>query len=200
MNDNSLLSNINNFVHPFNSYKLVETTYTNTGKITINVTRLYSEEEIKAINDKIDELYPSLVSSNKSTTENIKRIHDYIINHVKYDTAYVEGNSTHKANTAYGALFEGYSVCSGYTDLMSIFLNKMGISNYKISNDKHVWNLVYLDGEWLHLDLTFDDPISSTGVNHLIHDYFLINTDKLKQLDQGENNNAHVFNEEIYSK
>lgn len=200
MDDSSLLTHINNFVHPFNAYKSIRTTYTSIGQIKITVNRLYSEEDIKLINTKVDELLPTLVSNEKSLTENIKSIHDYIVNHVKYDSAYAEGNSIYRANTAYGALFEGYAVCSGYTDLMSIFLNKMGVSNYKISNDKHVWNLVYINGKWLHLDLTFDDPIYENNKNYLTHDYFLISTERLKELDRTNNDDSHVFNEEIYGK
>ena len=83
---------------------------------------------------------------------------------------------------------------------MGIFLNKMGITNYKVSNDTHVWNMVYLDGNWLHLDVTFDDPVSSNGKNYLSHDYFLISTERLKELDKKENKNSHVFNEQIYFK
>lgn len=200
MSDNSLLSHINNFVHPFNIYKGVKVNYTTAGRITINVTRQYSDEEINAINSKIDTIYPILVSPNKTTTENIRSIHDYIINNVQYDTPYTEGKSPHRANTAYGALIEGYAVCGGYTDLMSIFLNRMNVSNYRISNNEHVWNYVYLDGQWYHLDLTFDDPITNNGKNLLRHDYFLISTERLKQLDQNNNKFDHVFNEEIYLK
>jgi transglutaminase/protease-like cytokinesis protein 3 len=200
MSDSALLSHANNFTHPFNSYEKIKTSYTNAGKITISITRLYSDEKIKQINDKVNELYPTLVSNNKSTTENIRSIHDYIINHVSYDNTYEQGNSIYQSNTAYGALFDGYAVCSGYTDLMSIFLYKMGISNYKVSNDKHIWNLVYLDGKWLHLDLTWDDPVLSNGKSTLTHDYFLVSTEKLTLLDKDRNAGAHVFNQEIYLK
>ena len=65
MSDNSLLSHINNFVHPFNAYKSIRTTYTSIGQIKITVNRLYSEEDIKLINTKVDELLPTLVSNEK---------------------------------------------------------------------------------------------------------------------------------------
>jgi transglutaminase/protease-like cytokinesis protein 3 len=76
----------------------------------------------------------------------------------------------------------------------------MGISNYKVSNDKHVWNSVYIDGKWLHLDLTWDDPINSNGRNSLIYNYFLISTEKLIEQDKYKDTSAHVFNQEIYLK
>ena len=77
---------------------------------------------------------------------------------------------------------------------MAIFLNKIGIPNYKISGEDHVWNLVYLDGKWLHLDLTWDDPVTSNGENILLDKFFLITTDELKALNTG----YHDFNEEYF--
>jgi len=77
---------------------------------------------------------------------------------------------------------------------MAIFLNKMNIINYKISNDEHIWNLVYLDGNWYHLDLTWDDPISDINVSRST--YFLITTETLEKI----NDKAHNFDKNIYSE
>ena len=71
---------------------------------------------------------------------------------------------------------------------MKIFLDKLNIINYKISNDQHIWNLVYLDGTWYHLDLTWDDPISEVNITR--DNYFLINTSTLEKL----NDELHYFN------
>ena len=35
---------------------------------------------------------------------------------------------------------------------MAIFLNELDIDNYKISNDTHIWNLVYINGIWEALE------------------------------------------------
>lgn len=68
-------------------------------------------------------------------------------------------------------------------DSMAVFLGKMGIKNIKISNISHVWNLVYLNGAWFHLDLTWDDPVVNTNENLLLHNYFLItNTDLQRKI------------------
>ena len=77
---------------------------------------------------------------------------------------------------------------------MAIFLDKLNVINYKISNDQHIWNLVYLDGEWLHLDLTWDDPISENNVTR--DNYFLITTKTLEALDDGN----HYYNKSIFSE
>ena len=131
-----------------------------------------------------------------TTEEKIKKIHDYVIDSTKYDTLKTENihDDTYKSNTAYGVLIQGYGICSGYSDTISIFLNALGIENYKISNDKHIWNLVYINGIWTHLDATWDDPISDTNLNR--DTYFLINYDELTKL----NDNTHNFDKSIYTE
>ena len=77
---------------------------------------------------------------------------------------------------------------------MAIFLDKLGIINYKISNKDHIWNLAFVDGKWLHIDLTWDDPVSETNINR--DNYFLITTNQLKAL----NDDSHDFNKHIFQE
>ena len=79
---------------------------------------------------------------------------------------------------------------------MSLFLDKLHVKNYRISSDTHVWNLVYVEGSWKHLDLTWDDPITDDGSNILEHEYFLISYDELKKKEDDE----HDFDETIYKE
>ena len=79
---------------------------------------------------------------------------------------------------------------------MAIFLNYYNIPNYKVVSENHVWNAVYINNAWYHLDLTWDDPILSNGENVLEHSYFLITTEKLKSLDTTQ----HNFNENIFTE
>lgn len=198
LDDGSLLSHINDFVSPFNTYKNIKINYTSSGKINVKISRIYNDVKINDINKKIDEIYPTLVSKTNSTTQNIKNIHDYIINHTFYDSAYISSDKTGDSGNAYGVLYNGKGICIGYTDLMKIFLDRMSILNYRVSNDTHVWNIVYLDGKWLHLDLTWDDPVSNDGKNYLRGDYFLITTEKLKEADLINKADGHTFNSNIY--
>ena len=70
------------------------------------------------------------------------------------------------------------------------------ITNYKVASENHVWNAVYLDGNWYHLDLTWDDPILSNGEEILDHAYFLITTEQLKELDTTQHNfDSTIFTE-----
>lgn len=193
-NDDVVLSNINGFVHPYNSFKSIETAYTTQGKITLNIHKIYNDEMISKINKVVDKVILEQLNGSMSIEEKLKTIHDYIIKNSKYDNERISGITKYNSNTAYGNLIEGYGICSGYTDSMAIFLDKLGIPNYKISSSEHIWNLVYINNKWLNLDLTFDDPVANTGEDILQHDYFLIDTNKLLELDKDE----HTFDETVF--
>ena len=213
-NDANMLTHLNNFVHPFNSFKNIRTIISDSGEVTLEIDYLYSKDEIKAINDEINKLLPELLKEAEKLNENetdpknseynkIKVIHDYIINNTKYD---LTDNKENKSFNAYGALFNHLATCNGYTDLMAIFLTKMGYNNYKIATTEgteenaegHVWNAVNINNEWLHLDLTWDDPVSSDGKDYLYHKYFLITTEELKTADSNITSKEHEFDTSIY--
>lgn len=191
-----VISTLNNFVHPYNSSNNVKISYGGDYKIGISINRAYTQDEINEINNKVDKILSENVNNNMPPKEKIRAIHDYIINHTEYDKLKYENKNddTYKSNTAYGVLIEGYGTCNGYADAMEIFLDKMNIINYKISNEEHIWNLVYLDGKWYHLDLTWDDPISDININR--DTYFLISTKTLEKINDG----THTFDKNIYSE
>ncbi len=194
-NDQTLLSDINNYVHPFNSFSHIETEYDTLGRVSIRIIKTYKDDEIKLIEEQVGVLYNQLVIPTNSVEDNIRNVHDYIINHAKYDSVRSDQNIVnYKSNIAYGPLFEGYAICGGYTDLMELFLEKMGIKSFKVSSDDHVWNAVFLNNNWYHLDLTWDDPVSRDGKDYLEHNYFLISTEKLLTLEKSQ----HIFNFDSY--
>lgn len=193
-NDVILLASISDYVHPFYTYKTIQTTIVNDRNVKVLIEYNYSSEMISEINTKTDEILNELVNNNMSDYDKIKILHDYIINNTKYDEVSASsGTSEYNSSNAYGPLFEGYALCSGYSDLMSVYLNKLNIPNYRISTENHIWNFVFIDGKWLHLDLTWDDPISKTK-DVLLHDFFLIDTNALFEQDKNE----HNFNMDRY--
>ena len=193
-NDKGLLSDINNFVHPYNAYSNIETEYDSLGKVTIKLTRNYKSDEIKKINEKVDELYKELATSD-NVRDNIKNIHDYIINNSKYDSNRSDnGIEDYRSDIAYGPLFEGYAICGGYTDLMQLFLEKMNLKSYRVSSESHIWNAVEIDNKWYHIDLTWDDPVVDDGKDYLKHDYFLVTTKELVEKEKTQ----HIFNQKRF--
>lgn len=194
-NNQVLLSNINNFVPIYNSFSNIETEFDNLGKITIHITHSYQTDDINTLNVKVEEIIKELNLNELNIEDKIKVIHDYIINNTKYDVGRSDNKiTTYHSDTAYGALIEHYAICGGYADSMKLFLDYLNIPNYKISSENHIWNLVYVNNKWYHLDLTWDDPVTSNGDDVLEYDYFLITTDELKNIETDQ----HTIDTSIY--
>ena len=106
------------------------------------------------------------IPANIPAVEREKRIHDYIVSTVRYDTAAaanpnpVNGFLPH-AFDVYGAAIEGKAVCEGYAKLFQYLCYRTGIHATQISGiadgGGHMWNAVKLDGDWYELDATWAD-------------------------------------------
>ena len=56
----------------------------------------------------------------------------------------------------------------------------------------HIWNMVFLNKVWLHVDTTWDDSMNSSDIRY---DYYLITSDELASLDSSDN---HRYDSNIY--
>ena len=196
-NDQKIISNISNFVHPYNSFKKIQTEMDSTGKVSIHIEELYDEEMIIILNYKIEDIIKKNIKEGSSTKDIIRSIHNYIINHTTYDKERSDNKIVnYRSDNAYGVLIEGKGLCGGYTDAMMLFLERFNIPNIKISTENHIWNYVKVDEKWLHLDLTWDDPITKSGKNVLDDSYFLISDNQLMSIEKEE----HNYNKEIYAQ
>lgn len=184
-NDSKLMSNINNYVHPYNSFKTIKTKVSSNNEITLEIQKKYSGEKINKINELVNNVISELDLNNIDDLTKIERIHNYILNHTVYD----KNTNNFDINSAYGSLIEGHAVCSGYADAFSIFMNIYKIPNIRVSSENHLWNLVYINGKWLHIDLTWDDSENNKYDNN----YFLITKEKLFSLDTKEHNFDESF-------
>lgn len=210
ISDNALLlTHLNNFVHPYNSFTNIKTIINESGEINLNITYLYSEDEINKINNKIDIIIQETINEDMDDYEKLKAIHDYIINNTKYDVKRNEsGESNHESYKASGALLEGIATCNGYADALAIILSKLGYDNFKIATTPeeisyestgHVWNAVKYEDNWVHIDLTWDDPVSKDNKDYLYHKYFLVNNEEMAEADSGEVKiEEHNYDKTIY--
>lgn len=94
--------------------------------------------------------------------EQITKAYDWITKEVKFD--YSIANS-YDNQSAYSALVNKSTVCTGYAKGFQMLMDELGILSALITSDvsprdlsgvKHIWNLVEIDGEWYHLDATSD--------------------------------------------
>ena len=89
--------------------------------------------------------------------EKIKAVHDWIIKNVKYS------HRSYNSGLLTGAMLEHKAVCAGYAEAFDFFMYILGIEHEYVlggaSGKPHAWNRVLLDGTWLYVDCTWDDPI-----------------------------------------
>ena len=100
-------------------------------------------------------------------------IHDYI----DRITTYKLDESNGFVHTAVGPFYYGYSVCDGYAKAMNLLLHEVGIEADKVSNEGHAWSLVKIDGEYYHVDATWDDTRTYKTGAYRTH-YFMIRNDE----------------------
>ena len=91
-------------------------------------------------------------------------LHDQLLTLCAYDqSATVDPTQYPNAYSAYGALVEGKAVCEGYAKAMQLLLSYVSIPATTVrgySADKqtgHMWNLVKINGQYYHLDPTWND-------------------------------------------
>ena len=190
-NGNEYLSLINNYVDPYNAYVKYYSQIVNDEEVHVTINKLYSTEDASYVDNRISQIFEDLkIYKNNDVKDNIKKIHNYIIENTKYDDVYRKGDET-VSNKASGAIETGIALCSGYSDLFAIMLNKLDIPNFRVSNDEHIWNVVYVDNKWSHIDVTWDDDERN---KNNIYNFYLINTTELLEKD----NDIHSFKLDNY--
>lgn len=142
-----------------------------------------SKSEIIVMRAEFEEAVQELVSNvdcSLSVPEIALQVHDYIIAHTDYDYTNYEAQTVPTiSHTAYGALVKHVSVCDGYALAYNYILNKcFNIECYVVSSDAmaHAWNQIKADGNYYHVDLTYDDPTRDSNKEDaysVYHDFFM---------------------------
>lgn len=109
-----------------------------------------------------------------SVYEKLKYFHDYLVVNCESDSEDIYGN------TIYGALVKKKALCEGYAKSFSYLCNKAGIENIIVTGSTdtaHMWNMVKIDGNWYHIDVTWDKPEGSLAELYpdlVLYQYFLV--------------------------
>ena len=78
--------------------------------------------------------------------------------------------------TAYGCIINHQAKCAGYADAFLQVAKACGLdARYVFYSNIHAWNLVQLDGEWYHVDVTLEDAARKPWQNWRALDNWFIN-------------------------
>ncbi len=168
------------YLSPNKMYLNIETTtkgsnvsynvYINSGKeANYLIDEFSSKAQIDTAMNQIEQVRTKILqNSTNNTYENIKMVHDYLVQNIEYDTSISKEN----IYNVYGAMVGGEAVCEGYARSFKYLMDSLGISctlvigkgtNSEGKTENHAWNYVQVDGNWYAIDCTWDDPISTTG-------------------------------------
>lgn len=103
-------------------------------------------------------------------------IHDFICRNIKYGYCNAAGMAEKLSQSAFSTLFERIGVCKGISTLYKCLLDLAGVETIVVTGENcgtgnwesHAWNMVRINGEYSHVDVTMDvTGFASTG--HLSH-------------------------------
>ena len=108
--------------------------------------------------------------------ETARAIHDALCERIVYTI----DPATDEDDTAIGALLNGEANCDGYSDAFYLVGTLAGLTIrcqhgdtyekglFSFGDQTHMWNLLYLDGSWRMVDVTWDDDEKKRPVRHLV--------------------------------
>ena len=153
--------------------------------------KLEKEVEEQAV---VDAAIASCVTDGMSDYEIAKALHDYLALNNEYDMRYYSGGMPRISYTAYGALVNRTSVCAGYALAYERLMDQVGIPCEYVTGmttrGSHAWNIIQIDGEWYHVDVTWDDPTPDRE-GYVRYKYFL-KSDKAMSRDHISWEASHV--------
>ena len=109
--------------------------------------------------------------------EQLLYVHDWLVLNTSYDT-------TLSIHDAYALFTQGTGVCDAYSFAMMAVCMRLDIPCVRITSDSmnHAWNRVQIDGEWYHIDATYNDP-TPDRIGRVYHVNFLVSDAKLLTQD-----------------
>ena len=133
----------------------------------------------KALASRVDKL--ARPAMNMTASEKERYIHDFICQNVRYDK--LKKPYSHEI---IGPLGQGVGVCEGIAKSVKILCDALVlwciIAVSEANPDqgvkyRHAWNILKLDGQYVHLDATFDNSLGHDGV--IRYDYFNLDDKRL---------------------
>ncbi len=115
----------------------------------------------------------SVTNSGMTDLEKAFAIHNWIVNNTRYDHENdLAGTIPDISYTKEGVFLNHTAVCAGYADAFCYLAKVVGLNCEYVEGiatnsvgvtGGHAWNRVLIDGNWLYVDCTWDDPICSDG-------------------------------------
>lgn len=103
----------------------------------------------------LDFIQPIVAEAERMDTdsEKVEYLNDYLCTLL----AYKKGKTAGVTRTFSQHSGELQAACGSYARAFKFLCGAAGIPCFTISTDNHTWNMVYADGQWLHVDVSAND-------------------------------------------
>lgn len=177
------------FTHP--AYFYVSTGYQirtradNDVVAQVKLNYLYDKTAIPAMRASYESELDRIVENiptDGSDFEKILAIHDHLVRMYSYDYRNVPDEE--RIRDAYRFFTQHTGVCQAYMLATVAICERVGIECIPVTSTEmvHAWNMVLVDGEWFHFDVTWDDAggeSSAVYPSYISYTYFLISSEAL---------------------
>lgn len=124
------------------------------------------EDEEKKVLNTCAEWIADNITEKMPNGLKLKKIHDALVD----NSSYTKGH--HKTAEI---VLDGEGVCSAYTTATQLLLHMVKIDCRRVRGSEkmnHTWDLLELNDNWYHLDVTWDDPVG--GAPRRLYTYYLL--------------------------
>ncbi len=151
----------------------------------------YGEQELAPMQDElikaVEDIAKEIMAEEEGAKDRYKAAYKAVMSAAEYSDSIAEATEEDAVTdnmrilrSAYGALIEGETVCTGYAKAYKAICDRMGLEcimvNGKQDDVGHAWNMVMLDGAPYYVDCTYGD----TGGGS---DYCLFTQEELEEWD-----------------
>ena len=130
---------------------------------------------------KAEKIIKDVIHPGMTDMERARALHDFMVKHYSYNLT--------SGGAATTMLLTDQGVCEAYSRVYYLLTEMAGLEAHiviGITGGPHAWNMVRVDGEWYHVDVTWDDCITpeetrESGEVDISRRYFLINDVEMGQ-------------------
>jgi hypothetical protein len=130
-------------------------------------------QQVQEVQAAADNIRDKIASQTNVPWKQLLLLHDELVRTIEYETS-----QDQQFNNAYSALIGRKTLCQGYAQSFQMIAQSLGFKVKMVMGESdgvgHAWNIVRLDGQYYHIDVTFDDPVPDGGsAKPIQHVHFL---------------------------
>lgn len=180
-------------------------------KIVLTPIYIFSVEEIAEFSKRIEKVVKSFAKYNEASVL-CRKVHDWFSLNVQYDYDEINKHVYRRNNhNIIGPLIEKKAVCEGISLAYQYILSRFGIDCMTVSgrvlktegkyyNDYHAWNVISLNKNNYHVDVTWDHPININGRRYPTYGYYCMPTKFFKDHICGLSLKCESLEENLFYK